>query len=281
LDNLLICFFKNSSTVPDKTECRTNVGVGDISKIVPSTCKQATETLPDLQMEVGRGNTCSLRPKENFMKDKFHDTNQVVHGTNEEHPFVQHAHSYRVNSKCVTGGDGIEVGFSTFLQSDASLPGNTNQFSTTCTKLGSGAPDDVENGYGAFVDSKRVDANKTIRILDGVRNSTSDSEMAEHDMEMMGIADDNSFLPIKREAGRVHLTSLFINEQSVTESSVLSKGVLSNGVARKWCRKDHGQKTTSSGKQNVDTNYRFMRNRTINYSISCLQCLHEQWNVSY
>lgn len=223
---------------------------GDISEIVPSTCKQATETLPDLQMEVGRGNTCSLRPKENFRKDKFHDTNQVVHGTNEEHPVVQHAHSYPVSSECVTGGDGIEVGFSTFLQSDASLPRNTNQFSTTCTKFGSVAPDDVENGYGAFVDSKRVDANKTTRIPDGVRNSTSGSEMAEQDMEKMGITDDNSFLPIKREAGRVHLTSSFINEQSVTGSSVLSKGVLSNGVngvARKWCRQDHGQNPTSSG----------------------------------
>lgn len=218
--------------------------LGHISEAVPSACKRVSETLPDLQMEVGGSNTCILRPQK-FFKDKFHGTNQIVNGRNEEHPVVQHAYSYPLNSKCVTQKDGIEVGFSTCLQSDTSMPGDTNQFSTISTKFGSGGLGDVENGYGAFFDSKRVDANETTLIPDEVRTSTSGPEMAEQDMEMMGIIDDDSFLPIKREAGRVQLTSSFINEQSLTGSSVLSNGV--TGVARKWCRQDDGQNATLSG----------------------------------
>ncbi|GLJ40303.1 hypothetical protein SUGI_0828410 [Cryptomeria japonica] len=97
------------------------------------------------------------------------------------------------------------------------------------------------------------------RVNDNGINWTTDRPVTlslheEMQGEPMGIVDDNSFLPIKREAGRAHLGSSLISEEPMTGGSIVSKSP--NEIAGKWCRQaksslsspGQNQETLSSGK---------------------------------
>ncbi|KAH9325939.1 hypothetical protein KI387_006117, partial [Taxus chinensis] len=144
----------------------------------------------------GVGNVSIIRPDENVIDHKFHDTNQLFYGANKGEPGVQHTRPYPP-SKCA-------------------IPG---------------VPDIFENVFDPFLVLERADDNEINCTTDGSVNLSLNQEMAG---ELMGIIDNNSFLPIKREVGRAHFASTLTSEEPMPGGSIVSKGA--NGIAGKWCR---------------------------------------------
>eukprot|EP01018_Ginkgo_biloba_P018477 Gb_07219 [translate_table: standard] len=170
------------------------------------------------------------------VEDKFHGTDWNFTGADEGPLNAQNIASHLLNSKFVTPGKKMECRFSNGSleqmprpRFESSGPKYIDQCSMPSSKIGTGVPHDVENSYSAFCNSNVVGD----CITDEPITQTSRQETAEQDTELM-IVDETSFLPIKREAGRVHLGSSFTNEQPQLGGSMGSIGV--NGGAGKWCR---------------------------------------------